>query len=272
MKRSKLVQLLKEGRPAIGCWITLTDPGIGIILHNAGVDWVMVDTEHHPFTEADVQGIIQALRPTETSCVVRVRGNDPAHIKWVLDTGADGIIVPMLESAEDAQLAVKAAKYHPLGGRGYGPLRATQFWADKQAYDVNANEQILLICMIEHPGAVRDIDRIAQMPGIDGLWIGPDDLSHAMGHLGNAKHPDVKLAISQVIDAANQHGKPWGIPVGDMETLVHYVNRGGLIMTVGSSSNLLSQAATEKVAGARQSIADCVAACEAIRGKDGETL
>jgi len=249
MKKSRLAQLLAEKKPSLGCWISLSDPCIAIILAHAGYDWVMVDTEHNPFTETQVQGIIHALRDSDVTPIVRVRGNDPAHIKWVLDSGAGGIIVPMLESAEDAHRAVEAAKYHPLGKRGCGPLRATDFWVHVKEYNACANEEILLICQIESSGAASDIDKIVQMPGIDGIWIGPDDLAHSMGHRGDVNHPDVQASIKNVIKAATKYGKPWGIPVRAVEDLTRYVKQGALLMTLGSDSFLLGSSATKLAEG-----------------------
>lgn len=241
MKQNRLAKLLAEKKPALGAWITFADPSIAIIFAHAGFDWVMIDNEHNPFTETQIQGFIHALRGTDVSCIVRVRGNDPAHIKWVLDSGADGIIVPWIENADDARRAVDAAKYYPLGKRGYGPLRATDFWEHKQEYDTYANERILLICQIERSSAVDCIDEIAQMPGIDGLWIGPTDLAQSVGHLGQADHPDVQECIARTIAAANQHNKAWGIPVGSVEDLMGYVKQGGTVMTITSSSRIMAE-------------------------------
>ena len=239
MHQNRLAKLLSEKKPAVGAWLTLADPSIAIILAHAGFDWVMVDNEHNPFTETQVQGFIHALRGTDVSCIVRVRGNDPSHIKWVLDAGADGIIVPWLENAGDARRAVDAAKYHPLGKRGYGALRATDFWEHKQEYDNHANQQVLLICQIERISAVKDIDEIAQMPGIDALWIGPTDLAQSMGLVAEPNHPEVKDCIARIMAAANKHGKAWGIPVGSVAEFMWYVEQGGTLMTVGSSSSML---------------------------------
>ena len=256
MRESKLAQLLAEGRPALGCWITLADPAIAIILARAGYDWVMVDTEHNPFTETQVQGVIHALRGTDVTPVVRVRGNDAAHIKWVLDTGAGGVIVPMAESADDVSRALVAAKYHPLGQRGYGPLRATDFWADVQEYDARANAEVLLICQIERRGAVDDIEQIVQMAGLDGIWIGPGDLAHSMGHMGDVGHPDVQQAMAKVIDAANGYGKPWGIPVRTAEDLMRYVEQGAVLMTLGSDSFLLNSGAQQLAQAGQSALAE----------------
>lgn len=256
MKESRLFKLLAEKKPAVGCWITLAEPSIAIILAKAGYDWVMVDTEHNPFTETQVQGIIHALRDTDVTPVVRVRSNEPGHIKWVLDAGAGGVIVPMIENAEDAQRAVEAVKYQPLGNRGYGPMRATDFWLHHKEYNRRANKEIPLICQIERVGAVDDIDRIAQMQGVDAVWIGPGDLAHSLGHMGDIKHPDVEAVVSRIIDAAEKHGKPWGIPVGTAEDLVRYVKRGGLVMTLGSDSSLLNSSSTRLAEAGLAALAD----------------
>ena len=149
-----------------------------------------------------------------------------------------------------ASLAVQvptpgAGVVHPLGKRGYGPLRATDFWEDKQEYDIHANQRVLLICQIERSSAVDCIDEIAQMPGIDGLWIGPADLAQSVGHLGQADHPDVQDCIARTIAAANQHNKDWGIPVGSVEDLMRYVKQGGTLMTITSSSRIMMNVSKE---------------------------
>ncbi len=255
MKESRLAQLLAERKPALGCWITLTDPAIAIMLARAGYDWVMIDTEHNPFTEAQVQGVIHALRGTDVTAIVRVRSNAPADIEWILDAGAGGIIVPMAENAEDVAQAIRAAKYHPLGERGYGPLRATDFWADTAEYNARANTEVLLICQIERSGAVDDIEQIVQMPGLDGIWIGPGDLAHSLGHMGDVGHQDVQEAMTKIINAANHHGKPWGIPVRTVEDLMRYVNQGAILMTLGSDSFLLNSGARELAQVGRAALA-----------------
>lgn len=252
MTQHKLSALLAEKKVALGLWLNLLDPDICLIYDLAGIDWIMVDTEHNPFTERDIHAIIGTVRDREISCIVRVRANDPGHIKWVLDAGADGIIVPMLDSAGDAAKAVRAAKYWPVGQRGYCPLRATEFWRNKQIYDDRANKDILLIAMVERPGMVRDINEVAQMPGIDAIWIGPDDLSHSMGYLKEPGNHAVLEAFDKVIEAANREKKPWGIPVGDPATLLKYVSRGGVLMTIGTASSLLTKAVKERTEACRE--------------------
>ena len=155
-KRNKLVEMLNNGRPAMGVWMTLCDSGIAVILANTGYDWLFIDVEHNPFTTEQLQSILYALGSKDMAAMVRVRNNDPALIKHPLDNGAQGVIVPMIQDAEDARRAVEYAKYPPQGKRGYGPLRATEFWLHKKEFDENPNEQLLLIAQIEQVSAVRE--------------------------------------------------------------------------------------------------------------------
>lgn len=145
MINNKLARLLKQKKPTIGGWINLCDPGIAVIMAHAGYDWLLIDNEHQLFTENQIQTIIYALRKTDATSIIRVRGNDPSHIKWVLDAGAGGIMVPMIESADDVKSTISYSKYHPVGNRSYSPLRATDFWAYKQQYEESANEKILYV-------------------------------------------------------------------------------------------------------------------------------
>ncbi|HOJ31466.1 MAG TPA: aldolase/citrate lyase family protein [bacterium] len=253
MLENKLAKLIREKKPSLGGWINLTDPGIAIIMARAGYDWLLIDNEHHPFTETQIQAMIYALRTTGVTSIIRVRGNDPSHIKWVLDTGAGGIMVPMLENAQDVKKAISYSKYFPLGNRGYSPLRATDFWAFKQEYEEKANREVLLICQIEQPSAVNEIEEIVKLP-VDGVWIGYADLSYSMGYHGNFKHPEVQKAIDKVIDAANKYNKPWGMPAATPEDFALRVKQGALLMIAGSDVYFLNSGATERVRQCRKAI------------------
>lgn len=253
MKINKLARMIREKKVALGGWICLEDPGVAIIMARAGYDWVVIDNEHHPFTETQIQTMILALRDTETTPVVRVRGNDPSHIKWVLDTGAGGIMVPMLENADDVRKAILYSKYPPVGKRGYSPLRATDFWTFKQEYEERANREILLICQIEQPSAIEEIEQIVQLP-VDGIWIGYADLSFAMGYKGDFKHPEVQKCIERVITVANRYGKPWGMPASSAEDFLMRAKQGALLMVSGSDSGFLISGACERVKQCRKAI------------------
>jgi 4-hydroxy-2-oxoheptanedioate aldolase len=247
----RLARLMRESQPAIGMWINLTDPGVTQIAALAGYDWVMIDTEHNPFTESQVQALLHSLREHDVTPVVRVRGNREECVKWVLDAGAGGIVIPSLKDAEDARHAVEIAKYFPLGRRGFGPNRASDFSTKSSQYVETANQEIVLIGQIELASAVAEAKAICEMPGMDGVWIGPTDLAQSLGHLGNPNHPDVQTAINTVIEAASQHSRAWGIPTGSVDDYERYLKRGAIIMTLGSDSRILLNGGSELVRRAR---------------------
>ncbi|MCM8817427.1 MAG: aldolase/citrate lyase family protein [Candidatus Omnitrophica bacterium] len=253
MKENRLAKLIREKKPSLGGWVCLADPGVAIIMARAGYDWLLIDNEHHPFTETQIQTIVYALRNTETTTIVRVRGNDPSHIKWVLDTGADGIMVPMIEGADDVRKAISYSKYPPLGNRGYSPVRATDFWAFKQEYEERANKEVLLICQIEQQSAVNEIEEIVKLP-VDAIWIGYADLSFSMGYKGNFRHPDVQKCIEKIIRVANEYKKPWGMPAATPQDFALRVKQGALLMSSGSDVSFLIAGASERVKQCRKAI------------------
>jgi 4-hydroxy-2-oxoheptanedioate aldolase len=247
----RLANLVAARRAAIGFWINLGDAALAQLAGVAGYDWVMVDTEHNPFGESDVQAIVYAAAASDVSCVVRVRSNREDHVKWVLDCGASGVIIPGIRDVDDAQRAVQNAKYHPLGARGFGPNRASAFFTRADEYTSAANARVMLVCQIELASAVDHVEQIAQIEGIDALWIGPTDLAQSLGRMNQPKHPDVVAAVDRVIACANRYGKPWGLPTSAVEDFEHYTSRGGTLMVLGSDTGLLRAVATERVAKAR---------------------
>lgn len=253
MKENHLAKLIQERKPSLGGWICLGDPGVAVIMAHAGYDWLLIDNEHHPFTETQIQSMIYALRETKTTPIVRVRGNDPSHIKWVLDSGAGGIMVPMIENANDVRKAISYSKYKPLGNRGYSPVRATDFWAYKQEYEERANKEVLLICQIEQPSAVEEIEEIVKLP-VDGIWIGYADLSYSMGYKGDFKHPEVQKSIEKVIETANKYNKPWGMPAATTQDFALRVKQGALLMSSGSDVYFLITGSKERVTQCRKAI------------------
>ena len=248
---NRLARLLQQRQPAVGLFVVLSDPAIGEIAALAGYDWVVIDTEHNPHTEADVQGILYALSSADVTGVVRVRANREEHVKWVLDAGAGGVVIPSVVDAADARHAVEICKYHPMGRRGYGPLRASGFWSRTAEYNANANRDIVLICQIEVASALAEADQICQIEGIDAVWIGPTDLAQSLGHLGDPGHPEVKAAIDKIIATANARGKPWGLPTGSLADFQSYVERGATALILGSDSRILRAGTTELAGGAK---------------------
>jgi 2-keto-3-deoxy-L-rhamnonate aldolase RhmA len=194
---------LKKGKPMIGALLQMPLPEVAEIFVTAGYDWLFVDLEHSPMdarNALDVLTAVDALIP----CVVRVPWNDEAYIKKALDIGATGIIVPLVNSAADARLAVARCKYPPLGLRSVGITRSQRFDLDFDDYMRRANEEIAVIVQIEHVDAVRNIEAILDTPGIDGVFVGPFDMSGSMGLPGQINHPQVQEAIKTVIKASEK--------------------------------------------------------------------
>jgi 2-keto-3-deoxy-L-rhamnonate aldolase RhmA len=210
----------------------------------------MVDSEHNPLTEAQVQAIIYAASAYDTTIVVRVRGNHEEHVKWVLDCGAGGVLIPVLRDAADARHAVEICKYAPMGSRGFGPNRASGFWSNTE-YVASANRNVFLICQIELASAVEAADEICRVKGLDGIWIGPGDLAQSLGYLNEPSHPKVQAAIDSVIEAANRNRMPWGMPAGNPDDYKRRVQSGGTLMVLGSDTRLIRTGAMELLRAAR---------------------
>jgi 2-dehydro-3-deoxyglucarate aldolase len=211
MLASSIKQKLKRGEVSIGSWMSLGHPSIGEILASAGYDWVLIETEHTAIDNSEVLHILMAIEGQGVPALVRPAGIDPLQAKAILDSGASGMLVPLVNTKADAELAVKMAKYPPMGFRGVGVARAHGYGQSFDDYMQRANDETLLIIQIEHIDAVRNIDEILSVPGIDGTFIGPYDLSASMGVVGQLDHPDVQAAKEKVLKATLAHGLAAGI-------------------------------------------------------------
>jgi 2-dehydro-3-deoxyglucarate aldolase/4-hydroxy-2-oxoheptanedioate aldolase len=194
---------LQKGDVLIGSLLQIPLPEIAECFVQAGYDWLFVDLEHSAMDARNALDILSAV-DSHIPCVVRVPWNDEANIKKALDIGATGIILPLVNNAEDARLAVGRCKYPPMGVRSVGVTRAQRFDLDFEAYMQRANDEIAVIVQIEHAEAVRNIDAILDVPGIDGVFVGPFDLSGSMDLPGQINHPRVQEAITKVIQACEK--------------------------------------------------------------------
>ncbi len=211
MLASRIKKILKEDGVTIGTWMSMAHVSIAEILSAAGYDWVVIDTEHGAIDVSEVQPLIIAIENGGAIPLVRLTWNDPKQAKVLLDAGAAGLLVPMVNSKEDAELAVNYSKYPPVGSRGAGLARAHSYGVAFDEYVRDANRDSLLIIQIEHIDAVRNIDDILSVGNIDGVFIGPYDLSMSMGFPGDLNHPEVEAAKQRVLDAAIAHGLAPGI-------------------------------------------------------------
>jgi 2-dehydro-3-deoxyglucarate aldolase len=200
--KNPLKDKLKEGKVLFGTGITIAHPDVAEVMGQVGYDWVMFDMEHTPFEVADIQVLLQAMKPSASVPVVRVAWNDMVLIKRALDIGAYGIVVPWVNSKEDAERAVQAVKYPPQGLRGYGPRRAS---LGDPEYAKTANDEIFLAIQIETKKAVDSVEKILSVPGIDAVFIGPYDLSMSLGVFTQWDSPVFIKSVAKILASAQKH-------------------------------------------------------------------
>jgi len=243
--RNELKRSLEADEQVYGTWMTLEAPIVPEMLSTMGFDYFVFDTEHSPLDVLTVQGLIQAMRQdSNTTPIVRVKWNDLVAIKRALDIGAYGVLVPWVNSKEEAEIAVEATRYGPEGLRGCGPRRAAMFDPE---YLETANDELLVICQIETRKAVENIEDICSVEGVDVTYIGPADLSASLGHLGDMSHPEVQEAIDRVYDATKEAGLAAGIHMGSGKTIEDRMERGYNFITIGNDLLYLRSGVEEQM-------------------------
>ncbi|HZM83145.1 MAG TPA: aldolase/citrate lyase family protein [Candidatus Limnocylindrales bacterium] len=226
----------------LGTLITLASPEIADALAITGVDWVFVDMEHSPAIDPTaVLHIVQAIGG-RADVFVRVPVNDEVWIKKSLDAGADGVIVPHVVTQEDATRAVHAAKYPPLGRRSVGITPAHGYGSNFQSYLANANSSTRLVVQIEDIEAMKNLDAILGVEGVDAAFVGPYDLSGSMGKLGQLADPEVQSTIDTIIEKCRSAGVPLGIYASDVAGARQALDRGVDFVAVGTEVGLLMSA------------------------------
>lgn len=241
-----LKQKLKNNELTIGSWIMMADSMSVEVMALAGFDWLVVDIEHTPIDMETVKTLIITIQANDMKALVRVSKNEEVVIKKVLDIGADGIIVPMVSSKEDAMQAVEYAKYPPVGKRGVGLYRASKYGTNFEAYKKWVDEELVIIAQIEHIDAVNNIDEIISVEGIDGTIIGPYDLSGSMGYPGEFEREDVKEAVQHVLARCKKYNMPSGFHVVDTEPekLNEKIAQGCTFLAYGIDYFFMRDAAT----------------------------
>ena len=238
---------LIAGETLLGTMVTLTTPAVSEILAEIGFDWLFIDGEHGPFEMADLLGVLRAVGD-RVPCVVRVPSSDEAGIKRVLDLGAEGIIVPLVNTAEQAAAIVRAARYSPAGSRGVGLGRAQGYGLRFQEYLETANDKVAVIVQAEHVSAVENIEAIVKVEGIDAVFIGPYDLSASLGKMGKISDPAVVEAIDHVTKTCQSAGIPLGYFGVTAASVRPYIERGYTLVAAGADTLLLSGAAKSLLA------------------------
>lgn len=187
--RKNLKERMRKGEFTVGSWITLGHTSVAEVMSQAGFDWLVVDMEHSAITIAEAQRLVQVIELSAVTPLIRVNKNDPTVIKQAMDVGAHGVIVPMVNTAREAEAAVRAVNYPPLGNRGVGLARAQKYGFGFEEYKKWLQKEAVVIVQIEHKDAVKNFKEIVSVPGVDGFIVGPYDLSGSLGFAGDFSHP-----------------------------------------------------------------------------------
>jgi len=248
MKPNPVRAKLRQGEPSVGTWLTLPDPVAAQLMARTGFDWLTIELEHSPTsyeTAAQMFAIVAA-----SGCVplARIPWNTGENIKRVLDTGAWGIVVPMVNQRAEAEAVVRAARYRPLGERSVGgQLHAANFATDAASYYAKANDEILVVVMAEHVEAVANIDSILSVPGLDAVFVGPNDLHASMGLAPSfdSDHAPFHAALEKILASAKAHGVAAGIHVLDAAQAQRRIREGWQFIAVTSEAGFMLAKAGE---------------------------
>jgi 2-keto-3-deoxy-L-rhamnonate aldolase RhmA len=222
-------QRLLSGQQLLGAMVTLPTPATAEILVDAGFEWLFVDGEHGPLTIPDILSILQAVGH-RAACLVRVPMLNEADIKRVLDLGAQGVIVPQVNSPEMAADVVRFSRYSPAGTRGVGLARAQRYGFQFAEYLASANDEVCVIVQAEHRLAVESIEQIVRVPGVDGVMLGPYDMSASYSKMGQITDPEIVAAIQRVATACRQAKVPLGSFGVSADAVRSYVDLGATLL------------------------------------------
>lgn len=247
---------LQNNQLTIGSWVTIGHQSIVEIMSTAGFDWLTLDLEHSVIELGQAQNLIAHIKNNGSAALVRVSKNEEVIIKRIMDAGADGVIVPMINNAEDAKQAVNFVKYPPVGKRGVGLARAQKYGTGFDDYKKWLSEESVVIAQIEHIEAVNNIESILNVAGIDGIMIGPYDLSGSMGFPGEYDREDVKAAIQKVEEVCRSKKKPLGFHViqPDNQLVKDKVNKGYSFLAFSLDFYFLGEKVRSEVNQLRSSI------------------
>jgi len=243
---------LRRGDVVHGGWVTIADLSVCDIMARAGFDYLIIDAEHSPWTIADVQMALAAFAPSSTTVLVRIPSHDPVFIKQVLDVGVDGIVCPIVRTAEEARVLVSECRYPPAGVRGFGPRRSAAYGARTDEYTAVANDDVIVIPQIEDAGYLDEVVGIIETDGIDAVCLGPTDLSGSLGVLRSFDHPSVVDAVDRVLDAARE--RDVAVCTGIVIALAdqpEWIRKGARMTLVAADAGLLVDGAAAALEGVR---------------------
>lgn len=244
MPQNRFKAGLGSGRTLYGMWLGIPDNSVAEIIAGAGFDWLLIDHEHGPYDLRDVMTCLQAIAPYEVAPIVRPVDDDPALLKKLCDIGAQSFIVPMIDTPEQAAAVAGAVRYPPAGRRGLGTSMARAArWNTVPGYLRQANDEMCVIVQAETVEALGNLQAIANTDGVDGVFIGPSDLSASMGHGGDVSHPAVIEAVGDGLRTIRNAGKHAGLLCLDESRVGHFVDCGANFVGVGVDTLLLGNAA-----------------------------
>ncbi|MGE0558684.1 MAG: HpcH/HpaI aldolase/citrate lyase family protein [Burkholderiales bacterium] len=231
---------IKAGKPQIGIWSSLCSHISAGVLADAGFDWVLLDTEHSPNELPMVQNQMDAMLAGNTEAIVRPAWNDTVLIKRYLDVGARTLLIPYVQNVEEAKRAVAATRYPPQGVRGVSGCTRANHYGRIKDYFKRVHDEMCVLVQVETLTAMKQIDQIAAVEGVDGVFIGPNDLAADMGHLGNWQHPEVWKVMEDAAKRIIKAGKAPGILVGEADGQ-RCLDMGYLFVAVGSDLVMLAR-------------------------------
>jgi 4-hydroxy-2-oxoheptanedioate aldolase len=232
-------------RPPLGTWLMAAAPATAEAMGYTGFDFLVVDMEHVPIEFSDLASILRAIGCTPADAVVRLAWNDQLLVKRALDAGAQTIMLPFVQNAEEARQAVSFAKYPPEGVRGVAAIHRGSRFGRVTNYLKRANDEIAVIVQLETPEAIERLPEIASVPGVDALFVGPGDLSAAMGHIGNIGHPEVQTLIEKAAKDSHAAGKPVGIVGPNPDMVRRFIGYGYDFAAIGSDIAMMTGRASD---------------------------
>ena len=243
-----------KGVPTINGWLTLSASLPAEIMARAGFDSLTIDMQHGAIDYSGALGILTALAATEVTPLVRVPNSDPTFITRVLDIGALGVICPMISSAEEARTFGAGARYHPVGNRSSGPLRAAMIYGPD--YFKQVNDAVLVLGMVETPGAIANLDQILEIETMDGIYVGPNDLGVVLGMAAGTdrEEPEFLRLLEDIARRTNKHGRIPGLHTNSSKYASRAIAMGFGFVTVCADTGLIREGAAAAVKGVRESL------------------
>ena len=256
MRENTALAAWRRDEQTIGCWLSLANAYSAESISHLGFDWVCIDLQHGIIDYTDLTSMLPAISTTDTIPLVRVPWNEPYEIMKVLDLGAYGVIVPMVNNRAEAEQAVAACRYPPDGNRSFGPIRAAMYGG--RGYAKEANDQIACLAMIETKEGIENVEEIANTPGLDGIYIGPADLALAMGlpAQGDQHQEDHLAMVKHIQSVCKAAGKAIGIHTSSLEFTQKYLSLGFNFVTLGSESGHMMKNAAKELSEARGTVTE----------------